>query len=154
MSEKQIIKVNPEGSTHEVEVRPVTILVTAANLANQNLEYPGRVMIDAEAAVYHADRLSLDGQHPQTETLFKRVFPDFPHFVVPDQIKQSSYGARHIFGLLDMSLKFRDLQVPFGWKHPEAHIHPANEVELGDIAIELALGPHPTTAEELEIPKE
>ena len=42
---------------------------------------------------------------------------------------------RHVLGLLDLSLKFIDMKIPFGWRYPETYLHPGTVVELSDIMI-------------------
>lgn len=55
----------------------------------------------------------------------------------PDWIQREGSGVQHTFGLVDLTLKFSDMNIPTVWVHPETHLHPAVQGNLADLAIKL-----------------
>ena len=132
--------------TEGAELRPLTLICTSANF-HEETEYPGRVEIDLEVALYHGDRVSQAGVHVETYDFMKIVFGDhkrqegpfqFSRENLVEEVRQGGLGVRHFFGRIDMTLKFMDQDVPVVWKYPEAGLHPAACCQLGDVVIKLA----------------
>lgn len=123
----------------------LTIVVPSPAMLDE-IEYDGSVVkITAEIAHYHADRCSDDGVDPRTLPLMEQMFftgerirdhADNP----PPARKWSAWpktpATRHLFGLIEMSLKVGDL-LPLVWVNPEQHLHPAQACELGDVLLAL-----------------
>jgi len=132
MSEKETIILG--GQAHEIEVRPITLICKAANVPF-DVQTPGRIMIDTFMTVKHTQEVQR--LHPRTEKLFKIVFPDYGLAVTPDNIRREGTGMQHVLGLVDLSLRYLDEGTKFGWRYPEAHLHPAAQAPLADVLIAL-----------------
>ena len=136
----ETIKVGKQD--HQIEVKPLTVICPSAEASCVKIEYPGRVPLDAEITTYHAQRVK------KLHTEFEKVWRFFmentskptpvDYEVTADRIRQMGAGAIHLMGLIDMSLKFRDLKIPMVWVHPETFLHPSWAVALGDLAIFFA----------------
>lgn len=124
---------------HVIDARPVTVVCTAPGLLDE-IEYPGRAVIDLEAALYHGERVQT--WHESTERLVRFVFqaayadPATP--CTPETIRHATLAVRHFAGRIDLTLKLMDMGRPVVWKYPEAGMHPAAQAQLGDVAIELS----------------
>lgn len=128
---------------HEIEVRPVNLIVQGAESAVlPPIKYPGCVVLDPEATVYHAQRVQkLDPQ-------FRKVWDFFQAGVehkssvepTPDNIRKGNLGGVHLMGLIDMTLKLMKLGKNVVWKYPETYLHPGWAVGLGDLAIYFGKG--------------
>lgn len=70
--------------------------------------------------------------------LFGLVFPD-PEESVFDLETRAQHGSGYhqVLGLIDFSLKGVDKGWAIHWQHPEAHLHPAAQLGLADVAIRL-----------------
>lgn len=114
-------------SIHEVEVRPITIIVKSSELAGEihSLE---RVEITPEISVYHGERVKI--LHPKTLKLAKLVLNK-------EQLEQPSPMRSHVIGLIDLTLKFQSLGAGVMWKHPETYLHPKAQLSLADVLIAL-----------------
>jgi len=132
MSEKETIILG--GQAHEIEVRPITLICKAPNVPF-DVQTPGRVMIDTFMTVKHTQEVIR--LHPRTEKLFRLVFPDYRQDVTPDNIRREGTGMQHVLGLVDLSLRYLDENIRFGWRYPEAHLHPAAQAPLADVLIAL-----------------
>lgn len=122
---------------HDIEAASLTLLCPAANMHEQIIA-DGHVALDLEACLAHADQI--EKLHPETEKWFRTMFPDFPGKIpedVRDGARYASLGTRHALGLIDLSFRLVDARVGVHWKYPEAGLHPAAQVVLADIAIEL-----------------
>jgi hypothetical protein len=121
------------------ELRPLTLIIPSANF-NERTEYPGRVEITLEVALWHGDRVSQAGLHPETYDFVCLVFKDiqFSRENLVEEVRRGGLGVRHFFGRIDMTLKLMSMGVPIVWKYPEAGLHPSCCCELGDVAIKLA----------------
>lgn len=89
------------------------------------------IVLDYDATSYHADRVTK--LHEKTEEEVRKIFKDFT-WPLP---KPMPSGVKFIVGLIDLSYKLVDLKVqaPIVWKYPEAFLHPAEVVELADVAL-------------------
>tara|TARA_Y100000034_G_scaffold130495_1_gene189096 strand:+ start:3218 stop:3643 length:426 start_codon:yes stop_codon:yes gene_type:complete len=135
---KEIIGIGDD--VHEIEVRPLTLLFKSPNLT-QDVEYAERIPLDYEVCTYHMDRVQKF--HALTPILVKMVFVDYDKEITPGNCRDEGRGFQHIAGLMDMTLKFMDKGVPIAWVHPESHIHPKHQCQLGDVAVCLAKGEIP-----------
>jgi hypothetical protein len=131
---KEIIAVGDD--VHEIDVKPITLICKSADCPD--VEYAERVRLTLEVCIYHMDRTQTF--HSKTPELFKMVFPNYDKEVTPDAIRQEGMGMKHVAGRIDMTLKFIDMGIKFAWVYPEACLHPAAQVNLGDVLISLALG--------------
>jgi len=132
MSEKETIILG--GQLHEIEVRPITLICKSPTIPF-DVQTPERVMIDSFRTVaYTKEVLRL---HPRTEKLFKLVFPNYPKEVTPDNIRAEGTGMQHVLGLIDLSLRYLDEGIKFGWRYPESYLHPAAQAPLADVLIAL-----------------
>jgi hypothetical protein len=52
-----------------------------------------------------------------------------------DWVQTEGSGSRHVLGLVDMTLKLIDMNVPVVWIHPESHLHPSAQANLADLAL-------------------
>lgn len=127
------------AETEGAELRPLTLIFPSANF-HEKTEYPGRVEIDLEVAMYHGDRVSQGGVHVETYGFMEMVFSDnrFSRENLANEVRPGGLGVRHFFGRIDMTLKLMDQNVPVVWKYPEAGLHPSACCELGDVVIALA----------------
>lgn len=132
--------------TEGAELRPLTLICTSADFLEET-EYPGRVEIDLEVALYHGDRVSQAGVHVETYDFMKIVFGghkkqegpfQFSRENLANEVRQGGLGVRHFFGRIDMTLKLMDQDIPVVWKYPEAGLHPAACCQLGDVVVKLA----------------
>ena len=131
----------PEIKIGEIEVevkQPLTLIYSGADVVNQPVKYgPDVVVLDPEACVYHAERVSE----------LHELLPDSLYSVTGQKIEdfgsslEWTYGVRHLVGRLDMTLKFMQLgAVKIAWKYPEAGLHPKWQLELSDLLIRWSKG--------------
>src|SRR5689334_10132586 len=122
------------GQRHEIEVRPITLVVQSAESAvGPPIEYPGCMVLDPEATTYHGKRVQK--VHAEFGVAWRHFMAscqnqpsNFP--VTPDEIRKGGSGGIHLMGLIDLSLKFQDMKVSVVWRHPESFLHPAWQVGL------------------------
>ena len=117
-----------DGQEHKIEVRPITVV---AHPSEVSVEFKDRMTLGPQETVYHGENV-------------KKIHVESPHWIdvifnskVPPK---NTIEYKHVLGLVDLSLKFKDMGVPFGWKYPESYLHPACQVHLADFAIHLAKG--------------
>lgn len=123
---------------HTIEVRPITLICHDGSM---NIKYPNRMTISCEDTSYHMDRVQK--LHEDFEFYWKCMSDDYTKGhranafceADPDVIRNQGSGFKHLGGLLDLSLKFIQMGVPFGWIHPESHLHPSLQVELAELLI-------------------
>lgn len=118
----------------EIEVAPITLIVKAPSVIH-DVQSDERVFIDCYTTVRHAEE-SPDA-HPMTERLFKIVFPEYTLPVLPSNMRREGMGAKHVFGLIDLSLRHIDAGTKIGWRYPESYLHPKCQCDLADVLIEL-----------------
>lgn len=132
----------PEVEELEVEVAPLTFV--AKHPSHQDrIEYPNRVEIDPEQTLFHAEKVRV--LHDDFEECWKIVWNGTCHGEDvqppcegdPVAIRNYDTACMHLMGLIDLSLKFRDMGVPFMWKYPETYLHPALQASLADFAVKL-----------------
>ncbi len=131
MPTEKIILGNEE---FEIEVRPITLITKAANVVH-DIQTPERIMIDCQMTISHTD--SVVTLHPLTPRLFKMVFTDWRGDVTPESVRREGTGAKHVLGLIDLSLVYFDQRIQFGWRYPESYLHPALQCQLADVLIFL-----------------
>ena len=143
MADQQAITVNGEPAG-TIELRPVTLVVPAADMACHRIGYPGCVQLTTEVTVYHAERVRrLHGRFAEFWLAFMRnTSPATPvdYEVTADRIRQMGTGAVHLMGLIDMTLKLTDKAARVVWVYPESFLHPGWQVALGDLAIKFGMG--------------
>ena len=146
MSEEKVIETIVAGGDEElkIEIKPITMIFKAPDF-HKKLSYPGRVELDSEAAMYHMERVKVFHEH--TPRMVAQVFKskDTTLFT-PDYCRQAGTGVMCCAGLIDLTLKLMEKDVPIVWIHPEAFLHPAAQCELADIIIEFATNPPETIA--------
>lgn len=112
---------------------PLTIVVPSADHVTP-IEYPGRIVIDTEVALYHADRVcALDartlGQAAQvlgTKTSCDIWFGKW---------RGLARGPRALIGRIDLHLKLTSLGAACAHVGPEDGLHPRACCELGDLFV-------------------
>lgn len=124
MKERIFIDKDP----HDIEVEPITLIVKGGEVAD--IDTPSRLMIEPEMTLHHAGKVQQ--LHPRTEELVKIVFPNG---------EVASRGYLHVVGLIDLSLKFIDMGVPFGWRYPETYLYPKEQCQLADVLARLTEEP-------------
>ena len=139
---KQTVVVRPENTEHEVEVKPLTLIVPSADMAGSNMEYPGRFPISPQDTIYHADRVQKlhDEFYTYWHIFHDNCGPDHPpdhSKPTPDEFRQGGMGKKHMMGLIDLLLKLQDKGVAVVLKYPETYLHPAWAVGLGDLLLSL-----------------
>lgn len=137
---KETIIVNPGNQKHEIDARKLTLIMPSANMAGSNIEYPNRFSISASDTIYHADRVQkLHEEFYDYWQYFQRNVSDKARMELtkptPDEFRRMGQGAKHVMGLIDMTLKIMDKGVPLVWKYPETFLHPAWAVSLGDLSL-------------------
>jgi len=117
-----------------VATGPVTIV---CHNGPEDVSIPGHVGIDAEVALYHAERVRV--LHDLTRPFFAIVFPDAPKSLFNVTTRgQHGTGYRHLLGRVDMTLKFIDAGCAFFWRYPEAFLHPSAQRDLADLVLALS----------------
>ena len=102
------------------------LLARARAAQPEVLPEPG-VVLDIDATRYHADRCQT--WHVRLGVLAAPLLAaGFPMWDDTD-------AARHVRGLLDLTLKLRDLGHRVTWRHPETFLHPFYQAELGEILL-------------------
>lgn len=117
------------GQDVEVDGRPLTLV---CHDGAQRLGYPGRFAVSAEESTHHAERLSREGWHRDTEPLVEYALGTGPSTGLSHYGR--SAGEQHLVGLVDLSLKLDDMGVPLVWVQPESLLHPGVAARLGDVA--------------------
>lgn len=127
-----------------IEIKPITVICTSAEVsAGPRIEYPNRIRIDTDATIFHAKAVTK--LHKDFVDVWKRFMlntsnkEEVKYDITADNIRTFGMGSIHLMGLIDLSLKFRDLGIPFVWVHPESLLHPAWQVALADFAIYLSI---------------
>jgi len=132
------IKIGKE--TLEIETEKITVIVPSENFASgPRIEYPNRIRIDTDATIFHAKAVTK--LHKDFTDVWKRFMlntskkEEVKYDITADNIRTLGMGSIHLMGLIDLSLKFRDLGIPFVWVYPESFLHPGWQVALTDLAI-------------------
>jgi hypothetical protein len=128
------------GETKTIQVKPISIICHDGSM---NIQYPERIMISDLDTFYHMDRVQK--LHEDFGLYWKLMSDDYvkgyrsnPFCKVdPDVIRNQGSGFKHLGGLLDLSLKFTQMGVRYGWMHPESHLHPSLQVEFAQLVIWL-----------------
>ncbi len=129
------LKIQVGDQTHEVPAKTINLIFRAPAL-KERTQYPGLVSIDSDASIYHGERVQK--LHADTERLFRLVFTDWGDEPVESvYIRTLERCYVHVLGLVDMSLKLRDLGIGFAWIKPESHLHPAHQLGLMDAVIQI-----------------
>ena len=123
-------KVIFDNDEHSITVKPVTLIFN--NTYGESV-YPERVMIDSNMTLDHFK--TLQEIDPYTAAFFKFVVDDYPHPVMKSFLEKSAIGCRHLIGLFSLSLELLSQQKKFGWKYPEANLHPRQQLNLADALI-------------------
>lgn len=131
----EIIKI--AGDEHEVPIAPLTLIVPDASMVAERIEYPCRVDIDLEGALFHLEHVQkFDTKSARFVRQVFELGEDVE--VTPDSVRRMGLGARHFGGRIDLTLKLMQLEVPIAWKYPEAGLHPRAQLALADVLLELS----------------
>lgn len=114
----------------KIETAPITLIF---NSAPDDMFYPDRVMIDPEMTAAHFQ--TMPEINPFVAGFFKLVVNDYPDTITIENIQKSVPAFKHIVALFDLSLQFLLQNRPFGWKYPEAYLHPRYQGNLADALI-------------------
>jgi hypothetical protein len=122
-----------DKTKHEIGTSRVTLVF---NRTFGQSAYPERTMITPEGSLSHFR--SLDAIDPLVARLFGMVFSDFDRPVTKENLDGCEVGCQHIAGLLDLSLRLILKGEKFGWKFPEACLHPRHQANLADVVVLLS----------------
>ena len=122
-----------DGDEHEIDARRVTLVF---NTSFGESQYPGRTMVTPEMSLdkYRA----IPEIDPLVAALFRVVVPDFPGPVVKKTLDDSGVAFRQVAGMFAATLELILQKKQFGWKYPEANLHPKYQANLGDAAVLLS----------------
>lgn len=115
---------------HELEVKPITLIVKDGDMNGEVEPVSDRIVITADMTVHHAQLCKQ--WHTDTQA--------WVNYLKPEASVATDTAARHLQGLVDLSLKFRDMGKQFMWRYPETYLHPKVQCQLADFMIFLALG--------------
>ena len=101
----------------------------------QKISYDGHLEIDAEMSLKYLDNIKAEGFeiHDRTIELAKLIFKD----ITENNWESMGKGYKHVVGRISLSLTCIEAIVPFVWKYPEIHIHPAYHANIADVMIEI-----------------
>jgi hypothetical protein len=130
------LKIATEDEVHEVDASKINLVFKSPEHTGE-LKYPDHVPLDAEACIYHMDRVQkFDSRTPELVCMvFKHLKPEQ---ITPDWVRQQDKGVQHLAGRVDMTIKLQDKGVRIMWKLPEAYLHPKWQCELGDLLIHMS----------------
>jgi len=115
---------------HEIEVKPITLIYTQCFEESTYLE---RIMITPEMSLeYFRGMKSID---PFTAKFFSVVVPDFSMPIEKENLDKCQIGFQQVIGMIGFSLNCMLQGKQFGWKYPEANLHPKYQLNLGDLLI-------------------
>ena len=136
MSEETFIVGDDE---HKIECKPITI-VCKDNKLLEKIEYPGRLRVEPEHSLYHAERVQVF--HTRTPGFVAKIFKlKDASQVTPDWCRSKSTEVLRVAGLVDMALKLAIKGVPAVFIQPETGLHPAQCCELADFFIAMINDP-------------
>jgi len=127
----------------DIEIKPITLLVPSHEFsAGPRIDYPSRLKIDTDATVHHARNVKkLHKKFIETWKTFmlNTSCKEYVKYeITADNIRTFGMGSIHLMGLIDLSLKFKDINIPFVWVYPESFLHPSWHGALVDLAISLS----------------
>ena len=115
---------------HQIKTAPVTLVF---NSSHSDSYYPDRVMLTPTITLAHFK--TLESIDPYTAALFKMVVPDYDQPMTVEILKHAPEAFQHLIGLMHLSLLFFSRKEAFGWKYPEAQLHPKYQGNLADVLI-------------------
>tara|TARA_R110002110_G_scaffold60840_1_gene171188 strand:- start:503 stop:928 length:426 start_codon:yes stop_codon:yes gene_type:complete len=130
-----------DGKTHEIPTSRITALFGLQNMV-QDPVYPNRIVIDSRKATDHIEVCKV--WHKETREWLVRIIDpdnkmgDTTKEFTPEKISQAGNGARTIAGFIDITLKLKDMNVPFVLRHPETGLHPTSQAELANFLIKAS----------------
>ena len=129
----------------EIETKPLTLVFKSPSLLSK-IDYPGRVKIEPEYALYHAERVQVF--HARTAGWIAKIFrlKDASE-ITPDWCRSKTPEVLRVAGVVDMALKFAIKGIPAVFICPESGLHPAQQCELADFFIDMVKNPEPSTTE-------
>ena len=129
MSEEKVIF---DDCEHTLQLSKVNLIF---NQTFKESVYPERLMITPQLTLEWYSNLKEFDEY--TVKIFKFVVEDFPYEVTKENLDKSSTCFKHLIGLFSMTFFLLKKGVKFGWKYPEANLHPKYQVKLGDVIILL-----------------
>jgi hypothetical protein len=130
---------------HKIECKPLTLVCKAPNLLDK-IEYPGRLRVEPEHSLYHAERVQVF--HARTPGFIAQIFKlKDASEITPDWCRSKSTEVLRVAGLVDMALKFAIKGVPVVFIQPETGLHPAQCCELADFFIAMNNDPEQSVQE-------
>lgn len=130
----EIITVKIGDEKVEIKAQPLTVLIPDKSIF-QDIELLGALTLESPMTIQHAE--TVQNLHPDTWKYFIRVLPQCAQETLESIQKYSGSGAKHVLGLLDATLRGRDMGLRIHWRFPESHLHPAAVLKLADVMIEL-----------------
>ena len=132
-------KIIADGTEHDIEVKPLTLLMHADEM---RIQVPDRVEITSMDTIARADKLTSEEWEslraaPAFCKLFKMVFTDME---LPVALTGEGYGVRHVIGMLVLIAECGAAgKQPF-IQYPEAYLHPKYQLGLADLFVYLSKG--------------
>jgi predicted acyl esterase len=131
----ETIKIPATGEELEIETRPLTFVIPGANMPYRT-EYPNRLRIDQQAAVYHMERVQW--LHRFTSPWAVHVFGDVAKTKGANAVRKMGYcGLYHFVGMFDLAVKLIEKGVPIVLDHPETSLHPSCQADMADVLVDL-----------------
>lgn len=125
-------RVQSGGRELVIKTKPLTVVVPGSS-HHLDIKYLDRMVIDVATASYHAERVIV--WHDDTAQWVKQIL-NLDEDITAEQVQTMGIGSITISGFIDLSLKFRDMGVPFVLKYPESHLHPKCQASLADFCIQ------------------
>ncbi len=157
------IKLIVDGKEQSVPVKPLTIICKGPEFTAK-IDTKEALVLDPEDFIYHADRVSNLHAYfhywymhitmkenfkvpavsltPAGIKIVSATYNLSPPLQIPDEIRAEGIESKYLMGLIDLTLKMADKQVPLYIKNPEAFQHPGRQLRLGDFFIALSKGTH------------
>lgn len=129
-------RIKIDGGDNEIDTKPITMLVAKHQ---PKIEYLERMVIDAEMTIYHGNLV----QKLHSEFAFfwklwvESASSTVDYEITATHIRTMSRAFIHAMGLIDLSLKFQDMKVPFAWVLPETYLYPSFAAALTDLVIAI-----------------
>lgn len=113
-----------------VEVKPITLIF---NQCFGESIYPERTMITPEMSLEYFRKM--EEIDPFTAKFFSIVIPDFYLPIDKKSLEKCQVGFQQVVGMMGLSLNLLLQKKKFGWKYPEANLHPKYQLNLAEALI-------------------
>lgn len=138
--ESDTFKIKCDDQVMEAHASNLNLIYKSPSMGVKDLEYPDRLDIDTEAAMYHMERV--EKFHAYTLLIMAHIFCDQEiRKMSADDIRRQGFGSMNICGMIDLYLKMTDMGVPTVLKYPETGLHPSAVQRVADVLILMMDGP-------------